>query len=261
MSFDYVRDGRILCPTCEIGDFDVLSASSTFPAVRCKLCGLGIERRLALSVDAYEAANYGESRDNNAGVRSSLRWHHDVAVATMRYNQLAELIGPHPSGRNEWIDVGCGAGAMLTVAQRHGYETIGIEDDPLTVTAPSAVRGFHTWITRSYSDKLWGAVITAYDVIEHMPDPTAAIRAIDRDALDGAIVVFEVPDLDRCDNFDKWTHRRINESFTEHIWHFSTTSLDRMIRRYAPRLQPVWNKQPVPGKLQSVWRSTRSKAK
>lgn len=256
MAFDYVRDGLITCPTCETDDFDVLSASTTFPAVRCRSCGLGIERYVRLDPSQYDATVYEGARDGGAGTAAETRWHHDVAVATKRIKQLADVLPDKATTYDTWVDVGCGAGAVPVVAERHGYHAVGVEVDPATVTAPVHAVSWKSWLRdgtgSGYTPPGSMRVLSAFDVIEHMLDPTALIRSA---ASRTAILVIEVPDLDKAGDFTTWKHRRVRESFTEHVYHFSTDSLKKMVARYAPSMTFIRSNEPVPGKLQAVWKS------
>jgi SAM-dependent methyltransferase len=251
MGTDYVN-GLLVCPTCEAADFEALSNSPVFPAVRCATCGLGIERRLAVPGNAYDGAAYAAARDNGSGGDAWLRWHHDVAVGTARVSQLRASVPRPDKNRVRWTDVGCGAGAFLAAAGRAGYTGLGVEVDPATVTAPVRVLSYRDWVSR---DPVFSDVVSFFDVLEHLPDPTAAVRTAEACLVhSGDALVVEVPDLGACDDFDAWPHRRITDRFTEHVYHFTTGALKAMVKRYAPRLDFVAASAPVPGKIQAVWR-------
>lgn len=253
-SVDYVRNGLVVCPTGCGAPFREL-VGDPFPAVRCKKCGLGIEKYVALNPKAYEFDTYSAARDAGTGANAWLRWHHDVAVATLRLEQLA----PYLPVRNDrdaavWVDVGCASGAFLTAAARAGWGGIGIDVAPIDM--PFWTMPFDKWVCdRDGLDGHGTRVVSFFDSLEHMPDPTIAIRTAARDlAAPGSVLVIEAPDLDAAADFATWKHRRINHMFTEHIWHFSESSLTAMVNRYAPKLEPVAVRRPIEGRLQVVWR-------
>lgn len=254
MTVDYAADGLVSCPTCQTASFTPL-AGPPHPAVVCVTCGLGIERVLGIPPDAYERNEYASVRSAGTDGPAWGRWHHDVAVATLRLAQLTPL-GLHGPGRGgRWVDFGCGLGAVPVVAERNGYRAVGVEQDTRTVAAPVKVLSSVDWIRYGLSDV---CVVSMFDVLEHLPDPTSAIRAAARDLKAGGTFVVEVPDLDSADPFETWKHRRIHirsdgTVFTEHVWHFSDRSLRAMVGKYAPALVHRTTGRPVPGKIQCVW--------
>jgi hypothetical protein len=93
--------------------------------------------------------------------------------------------------------------------------------------------------------------------LEHALDPTALLRAAARTFTpvdSSSFLVIEVPDLDSAEDFVNWKHRRVSDSFTEHVWHFCETALTKMVARYVPGTRLVHTARPVHGKLQMVWR-------
>jgi hypothetical protein len=260
VGFDYITSGMLSCPTCGVSTFTSITApTDAYPAVTCDRCGLGIERRLELSDDCYSRESYSKTRSYGTEKNPWLRWHHDVAVAEHRMVQIQKVTGTvEPRAVRRWLDFGCGAGAVPTVARRHRYTAIGVEYHTKTIVADVYRFSSRNWMSDTKFPSVH--VVSAFDVIEHLPDPTRLIQAADRDLHKDPLVpgylVLEVPDLSKTDDFAKWKHRRTGTAsgFTEHIWHFSERSLGAMVARYSG-LRPVHVAEPVPGKLQMIWRT------
>ena len=99
-------------------------------------------------------------------------------------------------------------------------------------------------------------VISFFDVLEHMFDPVAAVmQACNMLRTTGGLLIIEVPHFYEGMSpveFVQWKHRRISQDITEHIWHFSETSLLTLLERYAGDGNLVATVHPIPGKLQII---------
>lgn len=98
--------------------------------------------------------------------------------------------------RGRLLDVGCYTGVLLEVARSRGYEVEGLE---LSRWACAIARG------RGYSVKECAVQdfpaeaaydsVTAFDVLEHLPDPVAAVKRIHRLLKPGGCLVATIPDM------------------------------------------------------------------
>jgi SAM-dependent methyltransferase len=94
--------------------------------------------------------------------------------------RLDQLVGGFDRSRhrNRWLDVGCGAGALVRAAARRGWKAIGTE-----VSAPAAdsvrSQGFDVRLgeleTLNLEPRSFD-VISAIEVLEHVPDPGALVE-------------------------------------------------------------------------------------
>ena len=98
-------------------------------------------------------------------------------------------------GRGRYLDVGCGSGGALGVAQSLGWQVAGVEMD---AAAAAKARRF---TARLHVGDLQAApfgtgefdVISAYHVLEHVPDPVGAVRRMLGWLAPGGLLVVEVP--------------------------------------------------------------------
>src|SRR2546430_14297905 len=81
-------------------------------------------------------------------------------------------------GDGRYLDVGCGSGASLGVAQALGWRVAGIEMD--TAAAEKARRFTKEIYVGDVRSAPFGRasfdVVTAFHVLEHVPDPVAVVR-------------------------------------------------------------------------------------
>ena len=98
-------------------------------------------------------------------------------------------------GEGRLLDVGCGSGGMLGVARALGWQTAGIEVDP---DAAGRALGFADEI--HVGDVLSAPfapgrfdVVTAFHVLEHVPDPVGVMRRMLAWLAPGGLLIVEVP--------------------------------------------------------------------
>ncbi len=142
--------------------------------VRCPECGL-VFQEPPPSPEAMASLYYFS--DELAGrLETDLR-----VVASKRAREKRSLLdeaGVRPGGRT--LDVGCSTGAWLEVARDAGWQPIGIEiGDAFAQVARG--RGFeaHTGTLAEVAPGLEPhsfALITFWDVLEHLPEPRAALE-------------------------------------------------------------------------------------
>lgn len=245
------------CPVCDNVDqsaFSVLSKDHRFPAVRCGGCGLGIESVVYMSAVSYEPDTYDHNRNDGVGAARFAKFNHDSGVAALRLAQLADAL---PKWPGFWVDVGCENTSLLTVLRRRKWEVLGVEAvQPDFNPTAVPIKSFVDWVAAPPP----ATVVSFNDVIEHLLDPVDALKTAAKavsTSLPGYIVI-EVPDLDSTNNFDKWKHRRITTTLTEHIYHFSEKSLKVLLERHLPGFTQVHIARPVSGRLQVVWRNPGS---
>lgn len=75
---------------------------------------------------------YGMTIDSPPGVYSP----HDTSSTRFLMDHFVALGLDQPKGR--FLEVGCGAGAIALLAARHGWDTVGVDIDPVAVRATKA---------------------------------------------------------------------------------------------------------------------------
>lgn len=94
------------------------------------------------------------------------------------------------------LDFGCGAGNFLSFAEREGLEATGVDLDASAVAA-AGDRGLRAFVPGDLDGQVPDRsidVITLWDVIEHIPDPSQFLTDVLRKARPAGIVIIETPD-------------------------------------------------------------------
>ena len=145
-------------------------------------------------------------------------------------------------GRGRYLDVGCGSGGALGVAQSLGWQVAGVEMD---AAAAAKARRF---TARLHVGDLQAApfgtgefdVISAYHVLEHVPDPVGAVRRMLGWLAPGGLLVVEVP------NAGGLGARLFGRAWSglelpRHLSHFTPETLGRTARQAGGRVVWCWH--------------------
>ena len=112
--------GTRACPACEGREGETLGRKDDHEIVRCCEC----RSLYAATAPAYAAGDYvGYYHEGN------------LEVPPVVHRRLAQIVAGLERFRdtNRWLDVGCGAGALLDAASAAGWDVAGTEVAPAAV--------------------------------------------------------------------------------------------------------------------------------
>jgi 2-polyprenyl-3-methyl-5-hydroxy-6-metoxy-1,4-benzoquinol methylase len=176
---------------------------------------------------------HGPVTDDLERYLSERRWpiHHRGLAGIQKRLQPERGLQP---GR--LLDIGCATGAFLRLAQRHGFEAVGIELSP-TLAAHARERGLEVHQGRleelGLPDRSFD-VVTMWDVVEHLDSPLDTLRHAHRVlAHEGVLALrtgnsdFQIPKarLLRLLRPDWGSFLSPNQ----HIYHFSPRTVKSML--------------------------------
>ncbi len=230
------------CPTGQVLHTQRFTLSEGHPlqehydVVACDACGFCFAD-ISVSQPAYDAyystmSKYADGATSTGAGNSP--W--DAG----RLEQLAGAVAEFaPALASRILDVGCASGGLLTALQSRGYTNIcGIDPSPSCVeTARQAADG-RVWVgTLSCIPDGIGTFdgIILSHVMEHVSELRDAMESLRSLLNPGGWVYIEVPDAARYEQFLVAPFQDFN---TEHINHFSMTSLANLFRScgYAPEV-------------------------
>lgn len=155
-----------------------------------------------------------------------------------RYLSVIERSAPN----RRLLDVGSGAGIFVAAAMARGFDVVGVEPSARAVEISRhwgelpIVRGL-----LEAGDDLprQNGALTLWDVIEHVPDPTALINACAEHLADGGLLVLETPDEGSLLRDLVRTAARLGRRFDQrsylyyraHRYYFTRRAMETVLRR------------------------------
>lgn len=243
------------CPVCGATSFrsllDVPDADGSENAlVRCRICALVVVAREPSRQElqrCYAEYSYG----------SEDAWRVPAATEASLAGLAARLRRFRASGR--LLDVGCGAGAILSVMARDGWQAEGTE---LSSLAAARLRSQGHCIHVGELEELdlpechYDVVILS-EIVEHLLEPRAALDSARRLLRPGGALYLTTP------NFDALSRRLLGArwrviTLPEHIRYFNPASLATVLARTSLRVDWLGTEGLSPPELWASLRGTRS---
>jgi SAM-dependent methyltransferase len=190
--------------------------------VRCAACGHGQLERLPSDASLSEAYAEAESRDYVAeeeGQRATAR---RVLIEIERHVRPGRL-----------LDLGCWVGFLLAEARDRGWEGVGIEPSEFASVYARDQLGLDVRTEELMETELeprsFGAVVMA-DVIEHLPDPGAALDRVAGLLAPGGAIALALPDAGS--RVARLMGRRWWSVIPTHVHYFTRSSLRVLLERH-----------------------------
>jgi SAM-dependent methyltransferase len=225
------------CPICENEKAEILHSqrfvlpeghplNSGYDIVCCNICGF-VYADTAVTQAAYDHfyAQYSKYEDRKTGTGGvDNEWDHKRVAETAL--QVAEFIN-NPNARI--LDVGCANGGLLKAMKDLGYNhTLGIDPAPACVenTRLLGVDAEVGSLFQPLRQEPFECVVLSH-VLEHVQDLKKAMEWIHTVLNSNGYIYIEVPDALRYTDFVDAPFQDFN---TEHINHFSITSLQNLLQ-------------------------------
>jgi SAM-dependent methyltransferase len=147
------------------------------------------------------------------------------------HRQTYEFIMRHARPPGRLLDLGCGDGTILVWARRDGWDVRGVELFPeqTALLRERLQLPVETADIASYAGTPASAeVVVLTHVLEHLPDPVAALRKIRELLVPGGVAVLEFPNIDGLDQ----RARRLLERLHLHRRHYAETYVPGHVQEF-----------------------------
>jgi 2-polyprenyl-3-methyl-5-hydroxy-6-metoxy-1,4-benzoquinol methylase len=219
------------CPICKNQDLHLLSSCQdftvsheTFDVRLCKNCNLGITTPRP---DNEKLGNYYQSEQyvSHSGKTSggigtiykiarnfTLNWKKAILEKQKKTGTL--------------LDFGCGTGEFLNTMKLAGWTVSGVEPTALARTKSEQLTGQKIESELNTTAKF--DVVTAWHVIEHVPDFLETISKLKFLLKKGGIIFIAVPNFESPDAI-KYKQNWAAFDVPRHLWHFSKSSMKKAL--------------------------------
>lgn len=172
-----------------------------FTLVRCRQCGLVYlnprptpEEMARYYPDEYVA--FSRAIEDEPGIVNRLDRMYGI------YKKCRAVVSAQPSG-GRLLDLGCATGNFLNAMRaRDGWEVYGVEVNANAAEYARRRFGLNVFTGEladaHFPDKFFD-VVTLWDVLEHLHEPTRTLREIGRILVPGGLLVASMPNLDSLD--------------------------------------------------------------
>jgi len=231
-----------VCIACGGREHRVRQRIRTYTIEQCRVCGLA---RTCGPETAFDFSEFYD-RDYFVGAEG-VKGYNDyfaLAGALARTNRsrvrTLRRLAPRAS---TLLDVGCGPGFFVEQARAGGLSACGLEVSPFAARYGRDELGLPIAQGMLDADGLARCgrrfdVITLWDVIEHLPDPTGAVELLaERLAPDGVLALStgDVRSLAARVSGRRWHLYNL----PEHLWFFTEDALRRILERCGLRVERV----------------------
>jgi SAM-dependent methyltransferase len=207
--------GGRLAPWRTVESFEPSVGPRRFSLARCEVCGTAVTLGSEVPA-AHSSGAYGGGRPRGSGLAGPLLGLFD--------RQRLSLL---PRGPLRLVDAGAGRGRFVAAALARGYDALGVEPSLREVDPGLPMLG----VPLGEADIAPGSVdaVTLWHVLEHLPDPAAALAVLHEWLGVGGVLLVGVPNLASWQarlGGGRWYHLDL----PRHRVHFTVSGVSSLLR-------------------------------
>jgi SAM-dependent methyltransferase len=189
----------VRCAVCGSDRQEPLWSKEGAHYVRCRDCSLVYENPRMTPDELkrfYSDPGYFVQADPTALV-SGYQNYFEQCTPALRSEYFDIVQRAAPAARGRFLDVGCGPGGLLRVAQDRGWEAVGLEisDWAAAQGRKEGLNILDSPLTEAGFPPASFDAVAMFDVLEHLPSPLSYLKEIHRILKDGGVLVVETPNI------------------------------------------------------------------
>ena len=244
-----VNPGKELsnCPICLHSEFSFLCNIYGFNYVNCQYCGSALVRNPPDDNDLrdlYVSQYYTESNKKLYANDSLV----DYRIEQIAKPKVSHILGSIKSKPSSWLDIGCGTGEIISVANDSGLRAVGIETNPMQREYARKRFGLDIndeYITPENINQFGGNfdIISMFSVLEHVLNPRDLIHSVTNIQNSGNHIVIEVPHYPSLSvasqmTYPDYVNRMMHPPF--HLFIFSEKAIEMLFKEYGYEAINYW---------------------
>jgi len=192
-------------------------------------------------IKIYSSPDYYQSKDTDTcGYENYLE---DKENITKTFKQKLKKINKFIK-RGKILDMGCAFGFFLDLLQIDGWEVYGVEVSEYASKYAQTELGLNvfngTLKNACFPDEFFDTIVM-WDVVEHLSDPLAELREINRILKRDGLLVIQTPNIDSL--IARFTGKRwaCLQRPAEHYYYFSPKTLEIMLEKVGDKIIHSYN--------------------
>lgn len=223
---------RVNCPVCDADSYELLFVKQGFDFVRCSSCNLVyVNPRL---LESATLAYYGDAADQ----QSMTDWLNVLANPVNQawqvsyFQEAVNILAKQIPAKGRILDIGCSIGLFMEIAQKSGFECVGLEPEPKS-RRYALERGLDVR-PQLFNDAGFPSAsfdaITMFGVLEHLSKPKQMLADVWEKLKPGGVVMVIVPNVY---SFANGTLHEQARTFTgrNHLSYFAWDTLSDLFKR------------------------------
>ncbi len=227
-----MNSNKISCILCN-NNTDLKFNKSEMDIRYCKRCSLAFVSPQP-SVDTQQ--KYYDKSFREGGYRLyNLSENLRIRLNQKRFNEISKY---KPSGN--LLDIGCASGYFLDVASQNNLSTFGVElsKEAAQIAKQKHKNIFNGTLEGSNFQNSFFDIVTLFDIIEHVLDPSTTIKEISRIIKPDGLLVITTPDI------SSWHAKIMGKRWglitpLEHLFYFSPKSIRILLEKYGFKIEEV----------------------
>jgi 2-polyprenyl-3-methyl-5-hydroxy-6-metoxy-1,4-benzoquinol methylase len=244
------EEKELVCPACGGGiGSEAIDGYKGYKLYHCYACDLMFWYPMKSVASEWYEDFYGAPIDLTPHKPAQILW---------SQNQLLKD-RPAPGGR--LLDIGCGLGDFLFMAQKAGYLVTGIDFSPKFIEIARQRFGFdevYPWTLEDFvaekPDSKYD-VITFFEVLEHLDNVRDFSQLVKTLLKPGGYVACSVPDRDRWRFLSRWLLSHVSQERDyppHHLTRWNPAALTNFFNSYGFTILAIKREPPVSRSLRSL---------
>ncbi|MDP3728021.1 MAG: class I SAM-dependent methyltransferase [bacterium] len=180
------------CNLCQSLEVKKYAAFENYTLVKCSSCGLLFTDQISIKVKDMYSKDYFDGVHGNffADCKKDYATKIEKSQKLQNFQHVLKKIKElKPQGK--FMDIGCATGVFLDMAQKEGYDVVGVDVSEFACQYASENFGIKTLngkLEDLHLEDNSFDIITMWDVVEHVPDPHTFLREVHRVLKDDGII-------------------------------------------------------------------------